>query len=134
MSQVWDGQRECTSLHQITGYLVTTDPAPPDHGFQYFAATAPKGSTTTLTQNIDVSSGASTINGGNVEVRRVRLSWQRERHGVSSSGANGGGVQELGLVVRRSPPSRSAHLASLATVSFSSSRPVWCLPVRPRLP
>jgi hypothetical protein len=34
--------------YTIAGYLVTTDPAPPDHGFQCFAA-APKGSTSTLT-------------------------------------------------------------------------------------
>jgi uncharacterized protein (TIGR03437 family) len=41
----------------------TTDPAPADHGFQYFAATG----TCVITQTIDVSSGASVINGGNIE-------------------------------------------------------------------
>ena len=52
--------------YTITGYLLLTDPAPPDHGFQYFAAAAQQG-TYSLAQNIDVSSGASTINGGNVK-------------------------------------------------------------------
>ena len=43
--------------------IQTADPAPPDHGFQYFAAAA----TSVITQTIDVSSGASAINSGNVK-------------------------------------------------------------------
>jgi uncharacterized protein (TIGR03437 family) len=52
--------------YTITGFLVQGNPAPLDHGFQYFAG-APSDRTSTLTQNIDVSSGASTINGGNIK-------------------------------------------------------------------
>jgi len=52
--------------YTIAGYLVSTDPAPPDHGFQYFAAGV-KAGTYSLTQDIDVSSGASVISGGNVK-------------------------------------------------------------------
>ena len=48
----------------LTGYLLVTEPAPPDHGFQYFACTS---GTCLLTQNIDVSSSASVISGGNVK-------------------------------------------------------------------
>jgi uncharacterized protein (TIGR03437 family) len=47
----------------LTGYLSTNNPAPPDHGFQYFAAQ----SASTMTQVIDVSSGASAISAGNVK-------------------------------------------------------------------
>jgi uncharacterized protein (TIGR03437 family) len=46
------------------GPFPLTAPAPPDHKFQYFAAGS---STSTLTQSIDVSSGASTIGAGNVK-------------------------------------------------------------------
>ena len=46
----------------LTGFMQTTDPAPPDRGFQYFACQ----SVSTMTQVIDVSSGTSTISGGNV--------------------------------------------------------------------
>jgi uncharacterized protein (TIGR03437 family) len=52
--------------YTIASYLVLTDPAPQNHGFQYFAAD-PNGAASTLAQNIDVSSAASTINGGNVK-------------------------------------------------------------------
>jgi len=41
----------------------TTDPAPPDHGFQYFAAAA----TSAITQTVDVSSAASLISSGNIK-------------------------------------------------------------------
>jgi uncharacterized protein (TIGR03437 family) len=47
----------------ITGWVQTTDPAPPDRGFQYFTC----GSTSAITQRIDVSSGASIINAGNIK-------------------------------------------------------------------
>jgi uncharacterized protein (TIGR03437 family) len=54
--------------YDVTGLVLLNDPAPPDHGFQYFAGVygdyPPPG---TLTQDIDVSSGASLINGGNVK-------------------------------------------------------------------
>lgn len=50
----------------LTGKLLLTDPAPPDHGFQYFAGD-PGQSPSTLTQSIDVSAGASTIGGGNIK-------------------------------------------------------------------
>lgn len=49
----------------LTGYLLTTSPAPPDHGFQYFAGFSD--GSATLTQTIDVSSGASAISAGNVK-------------------------------------------------------------------
>jgi uncharacterized protein (TIGR03437 family) len=49
--------------YDLTGYVLLTDPAPPDHGFQYFSAQ----SASTLAQTIDVSSAASTIGGGNVK-------------------------------------------------------------------
>jgi len=42
-----------------------TDPAPPDHGFQYFAASG--AGVSTLVQSINVSSGASLIGAGNVK-------------------------------------------------------------------
>ncbi len=51
----------------MTGFLQTTDPAPPDHGFQYFYAGVPGAGPSTLTQSIDVSSGASIISAGNVK-------------------------------------------------------------------
>jgi uncharacterized protein (TIGR03437 family) len=48
----------------LTGFVLLSDPAPPDHGFQYFAS---QGGAASLTQVIDVSSGSSTIGGGNVK-------------------------------------------------------------------
>ena len=51
----------------LTGLVLLTDPAPPDHGFQYFVAGGPHGTNAVLTQSIDVSSAASTINGGSVK-------------------------------------------------------------------
>lgn len=50
----------------LTGYVLTSDPAPPDNGFNYFTG-AIDGYASTLTQDIDVSLSASTINGGNVK-------------------------------------------------------------------
>src|SRR5271165_6630337 len=52
--------------YNLTGFTLLTDPTPPDHGFNYFAA-APTTGTSTLTQVINVSSGASTISAGNVK-------------------------------------------------------------------
>ena len=50
----------------LAGHLLLTDPAPPGHGFQYFSGD-PDESPSTITQTIDVSSGASIISGGNVK-------------------------------------------------------------------
>jgi hypothetical protein len=52
--------------YNLTGYVLLSDPAPPDHGFQYFTGPL-AGVSSTLTQTINVSSGASTISGGNVK-------------------------------------------------------------------
>jgi hypothetical protein len=51
--------------YNLTGYIQLSDPAPPDHGFQYFAASG--AGVSTLAQSIDVSSGASLISAGNVK-------------------------------------------------------------------
>lgn len=54
----------------LTGYVLLTDPTPapppfgPGPGFQYFGC---RSGACTLIQNIDVSSGASIISGGNVK-------------------------------------------------------------------
>ena len=47
----------------LTGYVLLSNPAPQDHGFNYFACNS---GTSTLTQTIDVSSGASAISAGNI--------------------------------------------------------------------
>jgi uncharacterized protein (TIGR03437 family) len=52
--------------YNLTNYLLLTDPAPPDHGFQYFAG-AGWPSPVTLSQVINVSASASNISAGNVE-------------------------------------------------------------------
>jgi uncharacterized protein (TIGR03437 family) len=52
--------------YDTSGLIASTDPAPPDRNFQYFI-NGSKTATSTLTQNIDVSSGASTITAGNVK-------------------------------------------------------------------
>jgi uncharacterized protein (TIGR03437 family) len=52
--------------YNLTGYILLSDPAPPDHGFQYFTGPLAGGSST-LTQTIDVSSAASAISGGNIK-------------------------------------------------------------------
>jgi uncharacterized protein (TIGR03437 family) len=52
--------------YDLTGQLLLSNPAPMDHGFNYFAAGGSNGTVSTLAQDIDVSSGASTINGGNI--------------------------------------------------------------------
>src|ERR1700722_1752358 len=73
----------------LTGFLLVTDQAPPDHGFQYFAC--PSGGCV-LTQNIDVSSAASVISAGNVQFSTANL---------GPGGFNGDGLslqQQIGLV------------------------------------
>jgi uncharacterized protein (TIGR03437 family) len=52
--------------YDLTGLVLLSDPAPPDHGFNYFAG-AIDNQTTTLTQLIDVSSAASAINAASVK-------------------------------------------------------------------
>jgi len=52
--------------YNLTGFLLLTDPAPPDHGFNYFTAYPTTGNST-LTQTINVSSGAAMISAGNVK-------------------------------------------------------------------
>ena len=52
--------------YTITGYLITSEPAPASRGFQYFAGAAWP-SPVTLSQDIDVSAAASTISEGNVK-------------------------------------------------------------------
>jgi hypothetical protein len=60
----WTVSGKITVLpYGLTNYMLTTDPAPPDRGFQYFASQ----SGATMTQVIDVSSVASSISGGNVK-------------------------------------------------------------------
>ena len=54
--------------YNLTGLLQTTEPSPPDHGFQYFVGgPVTLGRTGSLTQDIDVSSAAATINRGKVK-------------------------------------------------------------------
>src|SRR3954467_3616344 len=53
--------------YDLTGQLLLSNPAPKDYGFQYFAAGGTNGTISTLTQDIDVSSGASTISAGNIK-------------------------------------------------------------------
>jgi len=60
----WTVSGKITVLpYGLTNYVQTTDPAPLDHGFQYFACQ----SAATMTQAIDVSSAASSISAGNVK-------------------------------------------------------------------
>ncbi len=54
------------SCYNLTSYIRLADPSPADHGFQYFVG-AGWPSAYTLTQDIDVSPGASIISGGNVK-------------------------------------------------------------------
>jgi uncharacterized protein (TIGR03437 family) len=51
--------------YDLTGYVLLKDPAPPDHGFQYFLGVSPSGST--LRQDIDVSAAAALIAGKSVK-------------------------------------------------------------------
>lgn len=67
----WTRTGNATVLpYGLTGYVLTSDPAPPDHLFQYFKGDY-HGQVSTLVQNIDVSSAASTINGGNVKYTAI---------------------------------------------------------------
>ena len=50
----------------LTGSILLSDEAPPNHGFNYFAKTTNDGAAT-LTQTIDVSSASSQISGGDVK-------------------------------------------------------------------
>ena len=54
--------------YNLTGYLLLSEPSPPpaERGFNYFVG-AGWPSAVTITQDIDVSSGASIISGGNVK-------------------------------------------------------------------
>jgi len=52
--------------YTLTGYLVSADQAPQNHGFQYFAG-AGYPSAVTLSQAIDVSAASSAISAGNVK-------------------------------------------------------------------
>jgi uncharacterized protein (TIGR03437 family) len=62
----WTRTGNATVLpYGLTGYVLLSDPAPPDHGFNYFKG--PAAGSSTLTQSINVSSGASAISEGNVE-------------------------------------------------------------------
>ena len=49
----------------LTGYILLSDSAPPDHAFQYFECEG--GGKCTLTQSINVSSGTSIISAGNLK-------------------------------------------------------------------
>jgi uncharacterized protein (TIGR03437 family) len=54
--------------YDLTGLLLSTGPAPADHGFNYFVApSSGVGATGTLTQDINVSSLSSMIANGNVK-------------------------------------------------------------------
>ena len=52
--------------YNLSGHLSVNDPAPADHGFQYFYSGETGAGASTLTQTIDVSSGSAVIGGGNV--------------------------------------------------------------------
>jgi uncharacterized protein (TIGR03437 family) len=51
----------------LSSLLQTSDPAPPDHGFQYFVAGGGHGVNAVLIQDIDVSSAATGINAGTIK-------------------------------------------------------------------
>jgi uncharacterized protein (TIGR03437 family) len=53
--------------YNSTGYVQLTDPAPQDHGGQYFAPAVSSTTLATLSQTISVSAAASSINTGNIE-------------------------------------------------------------------
>lgn len=58
------GNLNVVSYNTPTSLQTSTDPAPVDHGFQYFASSSGLSS---MTQNIDVSSAASAISAGTVK-------------------------------------------------------------------
>ncbi len=90
--------------YALAGYLLLTDPAPTDHGFQYFKGPA-SGGGSTLTQNIDVSSVAAVISGGNVK-------FTASAH-LGSWTANGGGETTMTVAFKNA-----------AGQTFSSPAPV----------
>ena len=53
--------------YNLTGLLQSTDPAPADHGFQFFVGGPNNGAGGTLTQDIDLSSLAGIISGGSIK-------------------------------------------------------------------
>jgi uncharacterized protein (TIGR03437 family) len=59
------GAGSANVLAYANSKILLTDPAPPDHGFNYFAGNS--AGKATLTQTIDVSSAASLISAGNVK-------------------------------------------------------------------
>lgn len=63
----WTSNAANVLAYNITGLIQSTDPAPPDHGFNYFTGGPNTGAGGTLTQEIDISSGASLINTGNIK-------------------------------------------------------------------
>jgi hypothetical protein len=65
----WTGSGNANVLpYDLTGLLQGTDPAPPNHRFQYFVSgPSTIGLTSTLTQDVDVSSEAPVIGKGNVK-------------------------------------------------------------------
>jgi uncharacterized protein (TIGR03437 family) len=65
----WTGTGHPNVLpYGLTGLVLLTSPAPPTHGFNYFASgPSTVGLTSTLTQVIDVSSGAAVISAGNIK-------------------------------------------------------------------
>jgi len=95
----WTSSGGITVLqYDATGYVLLSYPAPPNHGFQYFAG-ASYPSPATLTQDIDVSSGAAVIAGGNVK--------------FTASGYLGGGGQA-------SAPKMEVAFKNAAGQTFSS--------------
>jgi hypothetical protein len=71
VSSIPSWQRSATGVtnvvpYTLTGYIRATDPGSPTRAFQYFVGAGYPGATT-LTQTIDVSSGAATISAGNVK-------------------------------------------------------------------
>ena len=96
----------------LTGHLLLTDPAPLDHGFQYFSGD-PLESPSKLTQIIDVSSGASIISTGNIKytasayLRRpgnaqVVIAFQNANgQQIASTTLGPGGINGVGLSLQQ---------------------------------
>src|SRR5215469_6651993 len=61
----WTRTGNATVLsYDLTNYLLSTEPAPQSRGFQYFVT---GGGTSTLTQDVDVSSAATAISAGTIK-------------------------------------------------------------------
>jgi uncharacterized protein (TIGR03437 family) len=125
-----------------SGQLLLTNPAPPDHGFQYFAGTPYY--VASIAQSIDVSSGASIINGGNVRFAaaaflgtggndgyrsQVAVAFQNANGQTFSSvtlgpgGYNGNGMslqQQIGLV-----PAGTLRVTVTLTLDGTGGIPTW---------